>query len=85
LARIVVRDGFSALPADVEALAGDGELPRLRLDSSLTDLGLAYVERDRTSEFSYTAGAEEALRRAEEQAWTVVSLRRDWRIVFPEL
>ena len=37
---------------------------------------------DEEREFSYTAGAESALRMAEELDWTVVSMKNDWTTVF---
>jgi hypothetical protein len=36
------------------------------------------------SEFDYVAGAEEALRRARERPWTVVSVKEDWATVFSQ-
>jgi hypothetical protein len=33
-------------------------------------------------EFDYTAGAENALTLAEQQGWTVTSMRNDWTTVF---
>jgi hypothetical protein len=38
---------------------------------------------DPEREFAYVAGAEEALRRAKERSWTVVSVKDDWAAVFP--
>lgn len=38
---------------------------------------------DPEREFDYVAGAEEALQRAEEHSWTVVSVKDDWATVFP--
>lgn len=37
---------------------------------------------DADREFAYTAGAEDAVRRAREQGWTLVSMKDDWRTVF---
>ena len=37
---------------------------------------------DEEREFSYTAGAESALRMAEKLGWTVVSMKNDWITVF---
>ena len=37
---------------------------------------------DAEREFAYSAGAEAALERAEQQGWTVVSMRDDWARVF---
>jgi phosphoglycolate phosphatase-like HAD superfamily hydrolase len=45
-------------------------------------LRLLVLHDDREREFNYTSGAERALERADEQAWTVVSMRHDWATVF---
>jgi hypothetical protein len=37
---------------------------------------------DAEREFDYTAGAEEALARAKEKDWTVISVNDDWTSVF---
>ena len=37
---------------------------------------------DAEREFDYTAGAEKALTLAEQQGWTVTSMRNDWTTVF---
>jgi hypothetical protein len=37
---------------------------------------------DPDREFDYVAGAERALEEAKAQGWTVVSIKRDWAIVF---
>jgi phosphoserine phosphatase len=37
---------------------------------------------DAEREFDYSAGAEEALERADKNGWTVVSIRNDWATVF---
>jgi hypothetical protein len=37
---------------------------------------------DGEREFAYDAGAEQALRTADEQGWGVVSMRSDWKRVF---
>jgi hypothetical protein len=39
---------------------------------------------DAQREFAYTAGAEQALERAGEQDWTVVSVKNDWATVFAD-
>jgi phosphoserine phosphatase len=47
-------------------------------------LPLLLLHDDAAREFDYTAGAEQALERAEAtDAWTVVSMKRDWGAVFP--
>ncbi len=46
-------------------------------------LRLLLLHDDDEREFSYTAGAEEALDMAGQQGWTVVSMKDDWTQVFP--
>jgi phosphoserine phosphatase len=47
-------------------------------------LPLLLLHDDAAREFDYTAGAEQALEQAEAtDAWTVVSMKRDWGAVFP--
>jgi phosphoserine phosphatase len=46
-------------------------------------LRLLLLHDDDEREFSYTAGAEEALDVAGHQGWTVVSMKDDWTQVFP--
>ena len=45
-------------------------------------LRLLVLHDDPEREFAYTDGAEQALERADEQGWTVVSVRSDWSRVF---
>jgi hypothetical protein len=45
-------------------------------------LRLLVLHDDDEREFAYTAGAEQALDRALEQQWTVVSIKKDWGSVF---
>ena len=46
-------------------------------------LRLLLLHDDDEREFSYTAGAENALDVADQQGWTVVSMKNDWTEVFP--
>jgi hypothetical protein len=46
-------------------------------------LPLLVLHDDADREFDYTAGAEQALERADAVAWTVVSIKNDWATVFP--
>ena len=39
---------------------------------------------DDEREFGYAKGAEKSLAKAEELGWTVVSMKNDWKAVFPE-
>jgi phosphoserine phosphatase len=45
-------------------------------------LSLLVLHDDAEREFEYTAGAEQALQRAETSGWTVISMRDDWSTVF---
>jgi phosphoglycolate phosphatase-like HAD superfamily hydrolase len=45
-------------------------------------LRLLLLHDDAEREFDYTAGAEQALKRAESDGWTVVSIKNDWTTVF---
>jgi hypothetical protein len=45
-------------------------------------LRLLVLHDDDEREFAYTSGAEAALARADEQGWTVVSVKDDWHTVF---
>ena len=45
-------------------------------------LRLLVLHDDAEREFAYTAGAEQALERAEREGWTVVSMKDDWATVF---
>ena len=45
-------------------------------------LRLLVLHDDDQREFDYTAGAEQALQRAEEDGWTVVSMKNDWAAIF---
>ena len=45
-------------------------------------LRLLILHDDAEREFDYASGAEDALKRAEADAWTVVSMKNDWSTVF---
>ncbi|HEY1569016.1 MAG TPA: HAD family hydrolase [Solirubrobacteraceae bacterium] len=45
-------------------------------------MSLLVLHDDAEREFEYTAGAEQALERADTSGWTVVSMRDDWSTVF---
>ncbi len=46
-------------------------------------LRLLVLHDDAEREFAYTAGAEQALKPAAADGWTVVSIKNDWATVFP--
>ena len=62
----------------------NGDLPMLAYSGtgSTPSLRLLLRHDDGEREFSYTAGAEEALETAAAQGWTVVSMQNDWAEVF---
>jgi hypothetical protein len=64
----------------------NGDLPMLRFarHAGRSPLRLLVLHDDQEREFDYTAGAEDALQRATDEAWTVASIRTDWNTVFPE-
>lgn len=63
----------------------NGDIPMLEFTGgpSLPGLRLLLRHDDAEREFDYTAGAEQALTRADTEGWTVVSVTRDWQDVFP--
>ncbi len=63
---------------------GDLEMLSFAGGPSLPALRLLVVHDDADREFDYVAGAEKAIRTAQEKGWTQVSIQRDWQRVFPE-
>ena len=64
----------------------NGDIEMLRFARSSTRDGLRILVRhdDADRETAYDEGAEDALARAADKGWTVVSMRNDWSRVFPE-
>ena len=62
----------------------NGDVPMLEFAQhpDRPSLRLLIRHDDGEREFGYTDGAEEALKRAEADGWTVVSVRNDWATVF---
>jgi phosphoserine phosphatase len=62
----------------------NGDIPMLRYAGgpSRGGLRLLVLHDDAEREFDYTTGAERALERAQDESWTVVSVRDDWATVF---
>jgi phosphoserine phosphatase len=64
----------------------NGDIPMLeftrRQDKPFLSLLILHDDADR--EFDYTSGAEQALRQAAADGWTVVSVKHDWASVFPD-
>ena len=63
---------------------GDIEMLRFARTNGRPALRILVNHDDAEREFDYQAGAEKALERAAERDWTVVSVKNDWRVVFPE-
>ena len=63
----------------------NGDMPMLGFAGAPpAGLGLLVLHDDPEREFDYTAGSEEALARAGEAGWTVVSVKDDWAAVFDD-
>jgi haloacid dehalogenase-like hydrolase len=62
----------------------NGDIPMLRYAGGKhrPALRLLVLHDDHEREFAYTAGAEDALKTADEHNWTVVSMKDDWATVF---
>jgi phosphoserine phosphatase len=62
----------------------NGDLPMLRFATrpGRPGLRLLVLHDDPAREFVYTTGAEQALRQARADGWTVVSINSDWATVF---
>jgi phosphoserine phosphatase len=65
----------------------NGDIPMLHYTGgpSRHGLRLLLLHDDPQREFDYTAGAEQSLERADEEGWTVVSMKNDWATVFADL
>jgi haloacid dehalogenase-like hydrolase len=61
---------------------GDMQMFEFSQHADKAHLSLLINHDDAEREFEYTAGAEQALERAGESGWTVVSMRDDWNTVF---
>jgi phosphoserine phosphatase len=64
----------------------NGDIPMLRYAGgpSRPALRLLVLHDDHEREFDYTAGAEKSLQQADEEGWTVVSIKNDWATVFAD-
>ena len=62
----------------------NGDVPMLEFThhTDKPTLRLLVLHDDAEREFDYTTGAEQALRRAKADGWTVVSIKNDWTTVF---
>ncbi|WP_426574993.1 HAD family hydrolase [Aquihabitans sp. McL0605] len=64
---------------------GDVQMLRFARTDDRPGLRLLVLHDDADREFDYTQGAEDALARAADHDWTVVSVADDWTTVFPAL
>ena len=62
----------------------NGDIPMLRFANrpGRPALRTLLLHDDAEREFDYTAGAEDALARAADKGWTVISIKNDWSKVF---
>jgi phosphoserine phosphatase len=62
----------------------NGDLPMLQYIDANTQPSLCLLVNhdDGAREFEYTAGAEDALKMAQDRDWVMVSVKQDWRNVF---
>jgi hypothetical protein len=61
---------------------GDIEMLTYVEQASRPSLSLLVLHDDAARDFDYTAGAERALKRAEQRGWPVISVKADWATVF---
>lgn len=61
---------------------GDIEMLHFCAHPSRPSLALLVDHDDPEREYAYREGAEQALERAREDSWTVISLREDWKSIF---
>ena len=61
----------------------NGDLPMLEFTQhqDKPSLSLLVLHDDGRREFDYTSGAEQALERAGQSGWTIVSMKNDWATV----
>jgi phosphoglycolate phosphatase-like HAD superfamily hydrolase len=61
---------------------GDLHMLTFARGASLPALRLLVLHDDAVREFEYTAGAEKVLSAAQEQDWSVISMKNDWEVIF---
>ena len=61
---------------------GDVQMLDFTQHADKQSIRLLVLHDDSEREFDYTTGAEQALERADEAGWTVVSVKNDWATVF---
>jgi hypothetical protein len=79
--RIWSRVGRRPVPAAGNS-NGDIEMLRFAGGPSRPGLRLLVLHDDPEREFDYVTGAERSLEQARSEGWTVVSIKRDWAVVF---
>lgn len=81
---VAIWDTIARRPV-IAAGNSNGDLAMLKFAGgpSLPALRLLVVHDDPDREFDYSAGAEKVLNAAQEQGWTTISIKQDWRKVFP--
>jgi phosphoglycolate phosphatase-like HAD superfamily hydrolase len=62
---------------------GDAAMLEFTYHADKPTLRLVILHDDSEREFDYTTGAEQALKQAGTDGWTVVSIKDDWTTVFP--
>ena len=72
--RPIIAAGNSNGDIQMLTFAGGVSLPALRI---------LVVHDDGEREFAYQAGAEKIVNTAQTHDWTTISIRNDWRAVFP--
>jgi hypothetical protein len=67
---------FGNSDGDLQMLQWATEWPGARL-------GLLVHHTDATREFAYDTGATNVLAEAQKDGWTVVDMKRDWKVIYP--
>jgi phosphoglycolate phosphatase-like HAD superfamily hydrolase len=62
---------------------GDAAMLEFTHHADRPTLRLLILHDDADREFDYTTGAEQALKQAKTDGWTVISIKNDWTTVFP--
>lgn len=65
----------------------NGDIPMLHFCHQLgkPSLALLLEHDDEKREFKYNSGAEESLEKAKALGWSVISMKNDWSVVFPDI
>jgi hypothetical protein len=81
-----ITEEISGIPTERVIGSSNGDVPMLHYAGSQArpSFRLLLLHADPDREFDYTAGAEQSLERADQDGWTVVSVKRDWATVFAD-